>query len=405
MKILITNHTLRQRGGSELFTAEITCELLSRGHEVCVFSTDPGEVSNELEKLNIPVVDDPGDCPFTPDIIHGQHHLETMTALCLWPNTPAVYMIHGSVPWEEQAPRHPRIMQYLAPSSHFGWIIERDCGVKKTSLGIVRNFFDSKRFTAVKPTDQRTGRALVYHNTTPANGKNWNTLKNACNQANLTLEGIGASFEKTTKTPETVLPDYDVVFAAGRSAIEAMACGCSVILIGAEAMTARVNPDNFDSLMEFNFCPHDQDKPIESSFALEQLDLIRPDETAAVTTRAREELSIDATLGALEKFYQSAIDNFALGSWNKTANEKNIGRYILSLAAKIKDTDKGRADLVEQKNRAKRRAERWKHRTGKLNRRLEWIEDQMEHKAWWHARLWRKLRRDWEAREKGTNND
>lgn len=405
MKILITNHTLRQRGGSELFTAEIALALRSRGHDICVFSTDQGEVSNKLAKQNIPIINDPADCPFIPDIIHGQHHLETMAALCLWPDTPAIYMIHGSAPWEELPPSHPRIMQYLAPSCHFGWIIEQNCGVDKNSLGIIRNFYDSDRYTTIRPSEEKTGKALLFHNTIPAGGKTWTTLKTACEQLNLSLEGVGAGFEKIIKNPGAMLPDYDVVFAAGRSAIEAMACGCTVILIGADTMTARVHPGNYDALMEFNFCPHDKDKTIESSFILAQLQLVNSDESAAVTARVREELSIDNTLSALEKFYQKAIENFASCDQKKANDEKLTGAYLLSLATMIKGTDQKKADLVEQKQNSRFRAEKWKARAEKLERRIQWIESQMKHKSWWHARLWRVLKRKWEAKERSSIND
>lgn len=399
MKILITNHALRQRGGSELFTAEIAVALRDRGHEVCVFTTAPGLVSTELENQNIPLVSDPESCPFTPDIIHGQHHLEAMSTLCLWPQTPAVFMIHGSTPWEEQPPRHSRIMQYLAPSLHFGWIIERDCGVGKDSLTVIPNFFDPTKYATFRPADKKTGRALLFRNTTSHDDKLWKILEKACEANGLSLDGIGTQFGSTTAKPEDILPDYDVVFAAGRSAIEAMACGCTVIVVNTETMTERLCSENFDTIMEFNFCPHDHNPPVQTSFALTQIKNIDANETAAVTARVRKELSMDASLSALEKSYQNAIIKFKSLETNKLTDDKILGKYLLSLASKIKNTDQKRADLIAQKQRSAQQSSKWKRRAQLLDQRLRWLDSKMSNKTWWQARSWRKLKREWESND------
>src|SRR5436309_3196611 len=49
-----------------------------------------------------------------PDLIHGQHHLETMTALLCFPGTPGIFVCHGWLPWEEAPPRFPRLYRYVA---------------------------------------------------------------------------------------------------------------------------------------------------------------------------------------------------------------------------------------------------------------------------------------------------
>lgn len=110
MKILFTNHRLKERGGSELFTAEVTTELLHRGHEIAIFSTVGGPIAEGLRAAGLTVIEDPAACPFTPDLIHSQHHLETMAALTAWPHAPGLYFLHGYGPWEERPPLHPRLL-------------------------------------------------------------------------------------------------------------------------------------------------------------------------------------------------------------------------------------------------------------------------------------------------------
>jgi hypothetical protein len=49
------------------------------------------------------------------------------------------------------------------------------------------------------------------------------------------------------------LPIYDVVFASGRLAIEALACGCSVIVLGETGCGEMVRKENFERLRYGDF--------------------------------------------------------------------------------------------------------------------------------------------------------
>ena len=113
MQILITNNTLANRAGTELYVRDIALGLLARGHKVSAYSTRLGDVARELSAAGVVVTDNLDTLP-TPDIIHGHHHLDTMTAVLHFPQAPAIYICHGPTPWEEAAPRFPRIFAYVA---------------------------------------------------------------------------------------------------------------------------------------------------------------------------------------------------------------------------------------------------------------------------------------------------
>ena len=59
----MTNHGLKQLGGSELFVKEMAIHLASEGHEIFVFSTVGGQVSEALTAAGIPVATSPRECP------------------------------------------------------------------------------------------------------------------------------------------------------------------------------------------------------------------------------------------------------------------------------------------------------------------------------------------------------
>ncbi len=397
MKILITNHQLKERGGSELFALEIGLALQARGHDVCLFSTLTGAISEAAEAAGLAFVQDPAACPFQPDVIHGQHHLETMAALTRWPGVPGIYFLHGATPWEEQPPKHPRLRKYLGTSPRFGPWIAAACGVTAAEVGTVRNFFDPLKFAQVRPPDLRTKRAAVFHNTMDPQGKPFAAIRQACETQGLQLDGLGTRFGKMTSQPEIDLLNNDVVFAGGRSGIEAMACGCTVIPVTKEQAAQRIHPGNYEEMADRNFTAETNDSHISSEQILAELRAIDFSETAAVTARIRSEATVDRTVDALLEHYAfviSAQREAGVATLETAAAEAgDVASYLLSLAQRIKEVDEKRLSLVEQKESAAARAEKWQQTAARETKRLQLIQTSLEGGSWWHRRLWRRLRR------------
>jgi len=83
--VLNTNAFIRSWSGSELYIRDVAMELIKRGHKPIVYSPHIGKLAEALRQKSIPVVNDLHSISVTPDLIHGQHHLETMTALSHFP--------------------------------------------------------------------------------------------------------------------------------------------------------------------------------------------------------------------------------------------------------------------------------------------------------------------------------
>ena len=98
MRILLTNNSLAARAGSELYIRDLAVELMRRGHQPVAYSTYLGAVAGELRAATIPVIDRLESLGAPPDIIHGQHHYETLSALLRFPGIPALYYCHGWLP-------------------------------------------------------------------------------------------------------------------------------------------------------------------------------------------------------------------------------------------------------------------------------------------------------------------
>src|SRR2546423_1275532 len=209
MRVLITNNTLAERAGTELYVRDLALGLQRRGHTPIAFSTDLGKVAEEIRAAGISVFDKLDDLDFPPDVIHGQHHLDAMTALLHFPKVPALYMCHGAVPWVELPPRFPRIMRYVA--------VDRACLDRLLSEGripeartrLLLNFVDLDRFKPRPPLPAQPRRALFFSNyITPQDSVP--EVQKACDRAGLVLARVGMKVGKVGAKPEALLRDYDI---------------------------------------------------------------------------------------------------------------------------------------------------------------------------------------------------
>ena len=114
LRVLITNNTLDSRAGTELYVYDVAVALLERGHKPVAYSNVLGQVATELQAAGVPTTDQLDSLSCAPDLIHGHHHLEVMTALTHFPGVPAILFCHSSRHWEEMPIHFPRIRRYLA---------------------------------------------------------------------------------------------------------------------------------------------------------------------------------------------------------------------------------------------------------------------------------------------------
>src|SRR5271155_828460 len=105
---------LKERSGTEIATRDLALGLKSAGHEPLVYSPRLGVIADEIAQAGITVTSDLGKLAGVPDIIHGHHYAETVTALVRFPNTPAIFVVHDPTGWHDVPPLSPQIRQYVA---------------------------------------------------------------------------------------------------------------------------------------------------------------------------------------------------------------------------------------------------------------------------------------------------
>jgi hypothetical protein len=308
--------------------------LTKQGHQVAVYSNLLGEVAEEIDSLGIPVLSDVSDAPFMPEIIHGHHHLEAMTAILQFPEVPAIYLCHGFAPWQERPPIHPRIIEYGAVDEP----TRRYCiknGVPAQKIRLILNFVDLDRFKPRGPLPVVPQRALVFSNHTSGNNC-LASVRAACQRAGLELDVRGYDSGKPERSPETLLGNYDVVFAKARCALEAMAVGTAVVLCDAGGLGPMVSSDLLDVLRLRNFGSTTLKLSHSPEVLLEQINRYNADDAALVSMRIRSEASLDITLPSIVGLYREAIVQFSKSRPDPQKESLALSVYVRQVSDIIK---------------------------------------------------------------------
>ena len=310
LRVLITNHFLRGRTGSELYVCELATSLLRLGHTPIVYSPQLGPSALELRKATVPVVDNLDAIASPPDVIHGQHHVETMTALLRFPNTPAIFFCHGWLPWEETPPKHPRILRYVAVDETCRDRLVCENAVREEHVSVILNSVDVEQFQPRTPLPSKPSRALVFSNRA-SESTHLSAVREACRRTGLSLDVIGSDSGNVSAQPQNVLGQYDIVFAKARCALEALAVGNAVVLCDTVGAGPMVTTGEMDRLRRLNFGIRTLDREVEPSVLQNEIARYDPKDAAEVSRRIRTTAGRGAALEQITALYRDVVRDFA----------------------------------------------------------------------------------------------
>ncbi len=231
----------------------------------------------------------------------------------------------------------------------------------KNRISIIPNFVDTQRFSrARKPISKPLRRAVLF-------GQNGfspdeqTSLEHACHAHGISLDKIGGAYGNPNPNPELDLPDYDIAFAIGRCAIEAMASGCATIPIVPALAGELVTTTNFEDWANCNFSPRyfTTSEQVSADWLARQLDAYHPEDIGRVTADVRARFSIDRAIDDLQSLYR-----FAMNAPVRRAGKRSVARYLEMLAREADEQWESVA-LHEMKERRQER------RIEQLERALE----------------------------------
>ena len=339
LRVLITNRILANRTGTELYVRDGAAGLLARGHHPVVYSPLRGAVAEEIRAATIPVVDDLARVGAAPDVIHGHHGLETLSALLAFPAVPAVAFCHSWIGWADAPVRFPRILRYVAVDHTCRDRLVLEHGIAEDRVHVALNAVDLARFRPRGPLPARPARALVFSNGAGGRVSHLDAVRAACAQAGIALDVAGDRSGNVLERPEEALGRYDLVFAKARAALEAMAVGAAVVLCDLKGAGPMVTTENLDRLRPLNFGMRTlREVPAAESLARE-IARYDPADAAEVSRRIRAGAGADALVDDLVVLYGEVIAEHASSPGDAAAEGRAAAAYLGTLAPRLHQRD------------------------------------------------------------------
>lgn len=315
MRVLITNLQLWPRTGTVLYVRDLALGLIRRGLTPAVHSLAIGPIRDELDAAGVRVVSDPRDVPWTPDVIHGHHAALVRLAIRAHPGVPVLTVCHDHTSPHDGALRHPAVRRHFAVSA---LCVRRRLGegVPADAVEWLPNFVDLERFRPRAPLPVRPRRALVFSNYA-SEATHLPPIRAACERLGLQLDVVGLGVGRPADAPEALLPQYDVVFAKARAALEAMAVGTAVVLCDFGGVGPLVRSTSFLELQRLNFGFEALTGPLTADAVSRQLARYDAVDAARVRDMVGRHASLDLALDRLQAAYAACVAEGATphGTW------------------------------------------------------------------------------------------
>ncbi len=339
LRVLLTNRILAHRTGTELYIRDVAFELVRRGHLPVVYSPRLGPLASEIRRYTIPVVDDLAKVAEVPDIIHGHHGLETLTALLAFPGVPAISVCHSWVGWADEPVTFPRIRRYLAVDDTCRHRLVAEHGIPSDRVEVVLNGVDLRRFTPRAALPPRPARALIFSNSSADGAPHVSAIREACRRAGIAVDMAGFKSGKLLERPEETLGSYDLVFAKARAALEAAATGTAVILCDVAGAGPMITTDNFAALRRVNFGMRAlRGVPTVDAIACE-IQRYDASDAAEVSRQVRSLAGIQTLVDQLLAVYADARAEAQREEMDAEAEQRVAAAYLQRLSPKLHERD------------------------------------------------------------------
>lgn len=275
LKILLGNNTLSLLAGSETWTYTLATQLKAMGHDVACFAPELGIISQRLQAAGIPCFDDISKSDVQPfsfvliekvdhnyDVIISNHHHVVEFLRSQFPKTPIISTIHGVLHFSEdgkqKAPEFPAlesgVAQFVAVSEEVQEKLQKDYGIESI---IIRNFFDIKKYSSLRPANDTPKQFLVNTNYAGRNSPEIQAIRDAAKMFGAKVAAIGENFTQTADITKAI-EDSDVVFGMGRSVLEGVAAGRLGIVHGRWGTGGVLTENSVEAIRKCNFSGRNQ---------------------------------------------------------------------------------------------------------------------------------------------------
>jgi hypothetical protein len=182
-------------------------------------------------------------------------------------------------------------------------------GIPPERVRLLLNFVDLTRFKQRGSLPEKPARALVFSNNATENG-NVAVIREACARFGISLDAVGMGLGNSSQRPENLLAHYDLVFAKGRAALEALAVGVAVIACDAAGAGPMVTPRNMEALRQLNFGIRALRNRIDVETLGAEIARYNAAQAAQVSCWVRKNAGMDGAVSQLIELYEEVIEEY-----------------------------------------------------------------------------------------------
>lgn len=347
MRVLLANVLLEGTSGTEGWTVDVARAARATGLQVAVHAPVLGRTGHALREEGFEVVDDVARLRAAPDVVHANHRAEALAGLLCFPAAAGVFACHDAKDWRSEPPTHPRLRRHVAVCVP---TLERlrALGLEPT---VVHNAVDLARFRPRGPLPARPRRALLLSNYADES-THLPAVREACARLGLALDVVGRAAGSEHDRPEELLPGYDLVFAKARSALQALAVGCAVVVCDVAGLGRLVSTAAFDELRARNFGFSTMTRPVEVGLVVEEVGRYDPVDAAAVSARVRAEAGLELAVRRLVDLWREALDEQRSAPPPDLEAERRALGEALARAARGEAADRRAQQALQARERA-----------------------------------------------------
>ncbi len=246
MRIVVSFLQMVGFGGTETYVLTVAGELQRLGHDAVVHAPETGPCADFARAHGIPVEAHEADLPAVCDAVFAQDAITAYGMARRYPDAARVFVAHSTSYPVQSPPQLKDVCEAV--------VVMNDRLRRRTEelawhprIVRLRQPIDLQRFCfrALNLEQRQPPRVLLLSNYTQ--GTRGRMIERACAMAGLEFRHAGRT-ALPTPTPEQEIAQAEVVVSLGRGALEAMASGRAVYVLGDAGGDGWVTADTYPAL-------------------------------------------------------------------------------------------------------------------------------------------------------------